>query len=122
LKALIIEDSVEVAEAVSLCLQVQWPDIEISVAVEGFIGLERLKSGQYDVIILDLNLPDVSGYDVLQQIRLFSNIPVIILTVSGEEEDIAKGFEMGANDYIVKPFRPRDLLSRINSAINRSPD
>lgn len=122
MKALIIEDSVEVAEAVSLCLQVQWPDIEISVAVEGFIGLERLKSGQYDVIILDLNLPDVSGYDVLQQIRLFSNIPVIILTVSGEEEDIAKGFEMGANDYIVKPFRPRDLLSRINSAINRSPD
>jgi len=65
------------------------------------------------VIILDLGLPDISGFDVLKRIRLFSDIPILILTVSSDEPSIVKGLEWGANDYIVKPFKQLDFLTRL---------
>ena len=120
LKALIIEDDVNVAEAVSLCLQLRWPYIIISIATEGAYGIEALKSQSFDMVILDINLPDIDGFDVLEQIRLFSNVPIIIVTVRGHEEDQARGLEMGADDYIVKPFRPRDLVARVNAVLRRA--
>jgi len=120
LKVLIIEDSSDVVEAVSLCLQLRWPEVTISVTTEGIEGIEILKAGRFDIVILDINLPDINGFKVLRQIRSFSNVSIIILTVRGQENDQAKGLEMGADDYIVKPFRPRDLIARVNAVLRRN--
>lgn len=120
IKVLIIEDSAEIVEAVSLCLQLRWPEAEISSAAEGNQGISMLETEPADVIILDVNLPDIDGFEVLKRIRSFSNVPVIMLTVRGREDDQARGLEMGADDYIVKPFKPRDLVARVNALIRRS--
>jgi two-component system KDP operon response regulator KdpE len=120
LKALIIEDSPEVVEAVSLCLRLRWPEVDISVAHGGGPGQEILKAEAIDIVILDINLPDTDGFDVLKRIRSLSDVPVVILTVRGRDDDQAKGLEMGADDYIAKPFRPRDLVARVNAVLRRS--
>jgi two-component system KDP operon response regulator KdpE len=72
-----------------------------------------------DVVILDLGLPDISGFEVLKQIRLFSRLPVIILTVMGDEANIVRGLEYGADDYVVKPFRQMEFLARVKAVIRR---
>ncbi|MFC1934659.1 response regulator transcription factor, partial [Chloroflexota bacterium] len=120
MRVLIIEDSVEVAEAISLCLQLRWPEVNLTIAAEGIRGIAELESELFDIVLLDLNLPDIDGFEVLKRVRSFSNVPIIIVTVRGEEEDQAKGLEMGADDYIIKPFRPRDLVARVNSMLRRS--
>ena len=119
MRVLIIEDSHEVVEAVALCLQLRWPQVTISTAAEGAIGVEIMKSEPIEMIILDINLPDIDGFEVLKRIRSFSNVPIVMLTVRGREEDQARGLEMGADDYIVKPFRPRDLVARVNAVLRR---
>lgn len=117
---LIVEDNAEVVEAVSLCLQLRWPEASILIAAEGYRGIEMLEANSVDIVILDINLPDIEGFQVLERVRSFSNVPVIILTVRGREEDQTKGLEIGADDYIVKPFRPRDLVARVNAVLRRS--
>jgi DNA-binding response OmpR family regulator len=119
LKVLIIEDNAEVVEAVSLCLQIRWPDADISYAYGGLTGVQMVEAQEYDILILDINLPGINGFEVLRRIRSFSMVPVIILTVRGWEEDQVEGLELGADDYIVKPFRPRELVSRVNSVLRR---
>lgn len=119
MKALIIEDDVNVAEAVSLCFQLRWPDVTIYKVTEGKKGIDVINSKSIDIVILDINLPDMSGFDVLQNIRSFSSVPVIVLTVREKEEEQILGLETGADDYIVKPFKPRDLIARVNSVIRR---
>ena len=120
MKALIIEDDANVVEAVSLCLQLRWPEIMISSTADGTKGIEILESNSVDAVILDINLPDIDGFEVLKRIRSFSNVPIVILTVRGEEEDQVRGLEMGADDYIVKPFSPRDVIARVNSVLRRA--
>lgn len=120
MKVLIVEDNAEVVEAVSLCLQLRWPEASILIAAEGYKGIEMLEADSVDIVILDINLPDIEGFQVLEQVRTFSNVPVIILTVRGREQDQTKGLEIGADDYIVKPFRPRDLVARVNAVLRRS--
>jgi DNA-binding response OmpR family regulator len=119
LKVLIIEDNPEVVEAVSLCLQLRWPETAIVVSAEGNRGIETLRADDFDILLLDINLPDMDGFKVLQMVRSFSNVPTIILTVRGKEEDQTRGLEIGADDYIVKPFRPRDLVARVNAVLRR---
>ena len=89
MKVLVIEDSADVAESMRLCLQLRWPDAVIETAAEGAKGLEMLQSDEYDIAILDINLPDMSGFDVLTELRTSSNVPVIIVTVRGAEDDQA---------------------------------
>ncbi|MGB2828690.1 MAG: response regulator transcription factor [Dehalococcoidales bacterium] len=120
MNALIIEDDANVVEAVTLCLQLRWPEVDISVAVEGIEGIKMSKLVPFDITILDINLPDIGGFEVLKQVRSFSSMPIIILTVRGEEDDQARGLEMGADDYVIKPFRPRDLIARVNAVLRRS--
>jgi len=120
LKVLIIEDDANVVEAVSLCLELRWPEVTISSAADGTKGIEILESDSFDIVILDINLPDVDGFEVLKRIRSFSNVPVVIVTVREGEEDQVRGLEMGADDYIVKPFSPRDVIARMNSVIRRA--
>ena len=120
MKVLIVEDSAQVAEAVSLCIQLRWPEAIISSAVEGNQGLSLLIKESFDMVILDINLPDIDGFEVLKQIRASSDVPVIILTVRGREDDQIRGLELGSDDYIIKPFRPKDLIARVNAVLRRS--
>ena len=120
MKVLIIEDDPNIVEAILLCLQLRWPAVTTSSAAEGTKGIEILESDSVDAVILDINLPDIDGFEVLKRIRSFSNVPIVILTVRGEEEDQVRGLEMGADDYIVKPFSPRDVVARVNSVLRRA--
>ncbi|MDY6907702.1 MAG: response regulator transcription factor [Chloroflexota bacterium] len=124
MKVLIIEDSREIVEAISLAFQIRWPEARLVSTHLGERGIEMAASESPDMIILDLGLPDVSGFEVLKQVRLFSDVPVLVLTVRSEEVDIVRGLEWGADDYIVKPFRQMELLARIRALIRRqlSPD
>lgn len=104
----------------SLCFELRWPGANLSSANGGGKGLEILETESPDIIILDLGLPDIDGFDVLRQVRRFSDVPIIILTVRGEEMDKVKGLELGADDYIVKPFAPAELLARVKAVLRRS--
>ncbi|MFC2051464.1 response regulator transcription factor [Chloroflexota bacterium] len=119
MKVLIIEDDQEIVEVIKLSFQIRWPEVQLVTSHLGEKGIEMVESENPDVVILDLGLPDTNGFDVLKQIRLFSNIPILILTVRSDEADIIRGLEWGADDYLVKPFRQLELLSRIKALIRR---
>jgi two-component system KDP operon response regulator KdpE len=119
MKVLIIEDDREIVEIITLAFEIRWPGVELVNTHLGNKGVELAAAENPDVIILDLGLPDTNGFDVLKEIRTFSDIPVMILTVRGEEADIVKGLEWGADDYMVKPFRQLELLSRVKALTRR---
>jgi two-component system response regulator VicR len=116
-KVLIVEDDDAIVNFVRLVFKMRWPEAELLSARLGEEGLDLIESAKPDLVILDLGLPDIDGFEVLRQIRLFSSVPVVILTVSGEEADMVKGLELGADDYIVKPFRQMEFLARLKSQL-----
>jgi two-component system response regulator VicR len=119
MKVLLVEDDREIVEAISLAFQIRWPEAELIPTRLGQKGVELVESESPDIVILDLGLPDISGFEVLQQIRLFSQVPTIILTVRADEADVVKGLEWGADDYITKPFRQLEFLARVKALIRR---
>ncbi len=119
IKVLIVEDDEEIKEIVSLALEINWPELKLISTRLGKTGVELAASESPDLVILDLGLPDTSGFDVLREIRAFSNVPILILTVRGEEGDIVRGLEAGADDYMTKPFRQVELLSRMRALTRR---
>lgn len=119
MKVLIIEDDPGIVEAVSLVFRMRWPEAKLVSTHLGDKGIEMVESEAPDIVILDLGLPDITGFEVLKQIRLFSAVPVIILTVRGEEADMVKGLEWGADDYVVKPFRQMEFLARAKALLRR---
>jgi DNA-binding response OmpR family regulator len=121
IKFLIIEDSTEIQEAASLIFELHWPDAVIIQAYNGGEGLSKARAESPDIILLDLGLPDMDGLRVLKELRGHSNVPVIILTVRGEEMDKVRGLEMGADDYVVKPFDHKELLARMKAVLARQP-
>jgi DNA-binding response OmpR family regulator len=92
-----------------------------STASTGPEGLEQLARSSVDLVILDVMLPQLSGFEVLRRIRAMSHVPVIMLTARGEEVDRVVGLEMGADDYLAKPFSPRELVARIRAVMRRAP-
>ena len=94
--------------------------LELSVCGSGEDGLQRLACGNFDLVILDIMLPGISGLDALKQIRQSSDIPVIMLTARGDDVDRIIGLEFGADDYLAKPFNPRELVARIKAILRRS--
>lgn len=120
MKVLIIEDTQEIIDVLKMVFGMRWPDARLVATAMGNKGVELVESENPDVVILDLGLPDISGFDVLKQIRTFSSVPIMILTVRGEEADIVKGLEWGADDYMVKPFRQMELMSRIQALTRRT--
>lgn len=119
MKILIIEDDVEIVEAIRLAFRIRWPEAQTVSSGLGEPGLEMVEKENPDMVILDLGLPDISGYEVLKQIRTFSSVPVLILTARTEESNIVKGLEWGADDYVIKPFRQLELLSRVKALLRR---
>jgi len=120
MKVLIVEDDREIVEVISLAFDIRWPGVELVSTHLGEKGVELVENEKPDIVILDLGLPDISGFDVLKEIRTFSDVPVLILTVRGDEADVVKGLEWGADDYMVKPFRQMELLSRIRALTRRA--
>ena len=116
---LFIEDNQEIQESVSLIFEILWPQARLIQAYRGSEGVNLVKSEKPDIVILDLGLPDIDGLKALKEIRSYTNVPVIILTVRGEESDKIRGLELGADDYIVKPFGHKELLSRIHIVLGR---
>ena len=119
MKVVVIDDSPDVAEVVSLCFQLRWSGATVVSASEGARGLELIETENPDVAILDIGLPDMDGIQVLRQIRSFSQVPVIMLTVRGGDADIARCLELGADDYIVKPFSHIELIARVQAVLRR---
>ena len=115
MKVLLIEDDPEIVESLSLAFQVRCPEANLVSTYLGREGIELASSEAPDVIILDLGLPDVSGFEVLRQIRLFSTVPIIILTATSDESYMVRALEWGADDYVVKPFKPPEFLVRVKS-------
>lgn len=120
MKILVIEDSPEIIEAISLCFQLRWPEASVVSAINGDTGIEMVETESPDVVILDLGLPDIDGFTVLREIRRFSDVPAIILTIRGNEMDKVRGLELGADDYIVKPFNHAEILARIRAVLRRT--
>jgi len=122
MKILIIEDDPQIVEAITLAFQIRWPEAKLISTLQGEKGIELAKNEKPDIVILDLGLPDINGYDVLKQIRMFTNNPILILTARTEESDIVKGLEWGADDYMTKPFHQLELLSRLKALTRRRAD
>ena len=119
MKVLLIEDDQEIVEFISLAFQVGWTGIKLVATRLGEEGVELVEKESPDIVILDVGLPDINGFEVLKQIRFFSMVPVIILTVRADEIDIVRGLEGGADEYMVKPFGQMELLARIKAVIRR---
>jgi two-component system KDP operon response regulator KdpE len=120
MKVLVIEDDPGIIEVVSLCFQLRWSGTTVVSAANGRKGVSLVENESPDVVILDIGLPDMDGYQVLKEIRRFSEVPVLMLTVRGEDTDVAKGLELGADDYITKPFSHIELIARVQAVLRRS--
>jgi DNA-binding response OmpR family regulator len=119
MKVLLIEDDTEIVEFISIAFNVGWPDVELLTTHQGRRGIELTETKSPDLVILDLGLPDISGFEALKQIRGFSDVPVIIETVRNSEADIVKGLDMGADEYIQKPFGQLELLAKMKVVLRR---
>jgi DNA-binding response OmpR family regulator len=117
-RILIIEDESRIREMVKEYLENE--GFKITEAVDGSDGLEKFNSAEFDMIILDVMLPKVDGWSVCREVRRTSAIPIMMLTARGEEYDRLFGFELGVDDYIVKPFSPKELVARMKAVLRRS--
>ncbi len=120
MNVLLIDDDPDIADVVILSFEMRWPDSRISVSTSGESGLLRLESENPQVVILDVGLPGMDGYEVLNAIRAVSKVPVIMLTGRGGDEEVAGALDMGADDYVIKPFSSLVLLSRVQAVLRRS--
>jgi two-component system KDP operon response regulator KdpE len=120
MKFLLIEDDPEIVEYISIAFELGWPSIKLITCHQGNKGIDIVEKESPDLVLLDLGLPDIDGYEVLKQIRLFSAVPMIIITARGAESDIVKGLERGADEYLVKPFGQLELIARIKALLRIS--
>jgi len=118
MKILVVDDEDKIRSIVRMYFTKEGFGIE--EAANGKEALERLKTEKYDLIILDIMMPDIDGWTVCREVRAKSSVPIIMLTAKGEEVDRIVGLEMGADDYVVKPFSPRELLARVKAVLRRS--
>jgi len=112
-KILIIEDDTKIVTALTYSCQIVWPSLEIVESRWGEKGIDIVERQNPDIVILDLGLPDINGMEVLKRIRMFSRVPILVLTVDQEESTVVQALELGANDYVLKPFRQMELVARL---------
>jgi two-component system KDP operon response regulator KdpE len=115
---LVVDDESRIVRFVRMNLELE--GFRVSEANTGREAIEKVRDDLPDLVLLDVMLPDMDGFEVLKEIRDFSPVPVIMLTVKGEEEDRVRGLDLGADDYITKPFSPRELVSRIKAVLRRA--
>ena len=116
-RVLIIEDEVEIADLEKDYLELS--GFEVEIENDGTVGLKRALTEDFDMYILDLMLPGIDGYQVCREIRTQSNVPIIMLSAKGEVFDKVLGLELGADDYMIKPFDSKELVARVKAVLRR---
>ncbi|WP_034388587.1 response regulator transcription factor [Deinococcus sp. YIM 77859] len=115
---LVVDDEPSVRKVASAYLERE--GFQVRTAADGIDGLRQAEAGGLALVVLDVMLPKMSGLDVCKRLRASSNVPVILLTARGEEFDRILGLELGADDYVVKPFSPRELVARVKAVLRRT--
>ena len=118
MKALVVDDDLALSDVLSFTMR--RAGFQVITAHDGKIALDLWQSESPDLIILDLNLPKLDGFSVCKWIRTRSDVPIIILSVRSDEEDVVDGLKLGADDYLVKPFSPRELVARADAVLRRA--
>ena len=119
MRILVVDDEPDVVESVRLVVTLQWREIEVLGATTGDEALVLVEQEHPDVVLLDIGLPDIDGFEVLRQVRAFSDVPVLMLTARDDPFDKVKGLELGADDYVTKPFNHLELLARVRAVLRR---
>lgn len=117
-RILVVDDEVRMVRFIRLNLE--HDGFQVIEAYNGLQALERMRTNLPDLVLLDVMMPDIDGFEVLRTIREVSQVPVIMLTAKGEEDDRVRGLELGADDYITKPFSPREMVSRVRAVLRRT--
>ncbi len=117
-KILVVDDEERIRQLIRKYAEFEGHTVE--EAVDGMDAINVCRKNTYDLIIMDVMMPELDGFSACREIRKFSNTPVIMLSARGEEYDKIHGFELGSDDYVVKPFSPRELMMRVNAVIKRS--
>jgi DNA-binding response OmpR family regulator len=120
MKILVVDDDPDVVEAITLSFGLQWPEATIVSAGDGRETIAMFNHESPDVVLLDIALPDIDGFEILRWIRERSDVPVLMISARGEEIDKVRGLELGADDYITKPFGYLELSARIKAVIRRA--
>lgn len=118
MKILIVDDEEKIRSVIKE--YAKFEGYEFDEAEDGRSAIDKCKNNNYDIIVMDIMMPKLDGFSAVKEIRKISNIPIIMLSARGEEYDKLFGFEMGIDDYVVKPFSPKELMARINAVILRS--
>ncbi len=117
---LVIDDEVDIAEIVRLTFGLRWPEAEVITTPTGEQGVDAVEREAPDLVLLDIGLPDIDGFEVCERIRHFSDVPIVMLSARHEEVDKVRGLELGADDYVTKPFSHIELLARVRAVLRRS--
>jgi DNA-binding response OmpR family regulator len=120
MKILVVDDDPRLREALEVGLQLQWEDTQVIDAADGEAGLEAFFEANPDLVLLDVNMPGKTGFEVLKEIRRVSDTPVIMLTARADDTDQVRGLELGADDYVAKPFSHLALVARIKAVRRRA--
>lgn len=119
MRILVVDDAPDVVESVRLGFTLQWRDVDVLGAGTGALALDVVERERPDIVLLDVGLPDIDGFEVLREIRLFSDVPVVMLTARDDAMDKVKGLELGADDYVTKPFNHLELMARVRAVLRR---
>ena len=120
MRILVVDDEPDLVDSVRLGFELQWREIELLEAATGEAALDRVERDHPDIVLLDIGLPDIDGFEVLRQIRAFSDVPIVMLTARDDAMDKVKGLELGADDYMTKPFSPKELVARVRAVLRRA--
>jgi DNA-binding response OmpR family regulator len=115
---LIVDDEARMRRFIRMNMELE--EYKVIEAANGIEALDQLRQHNPDLVVMDVMMPEMDGFETLAMMREFSTVPVILLTVKGDEEDIIQGLKLGADDYITKPFSPRELSSRVNAVLRRA--
>jgi two-component system KDP operon response regulator KdpE len=119
MRILVVDDEPDVVESVRLGFMLQWRDVDVVGAGVGEAALDFVERERPDIVLLDVGLPGIDGYEVLRQIRAFSDVPVVMLTARDDAMGKVKGLELGADDYVTKPFNHLELMARVKAVLRR---
>lgn len=117
-RILVVDDEFRIRQIIRKYAEFEGHSVE--EAVDGMQAIEVCRNNEFDIIIMDVMMPELDGFSACREIRKFSQTPIIMLSARGEEYDKIHGFELGSDDYVVKPFSPKELMMRVNAVIKRS--
>lgn len=117
-KILVVDDEAKIREMI--CKYAQFEGYQVSEAEDGLVAVEKCANENFDLIVMDVMMPNLDGFSACKEIKKMKDIPVIMLTALGEEYDKIHGFDLGIDDYVVKPFSPKELMMRIQAVLKRT--